>query len=151
MGPRVFHGGRLVRWVPTFVFGPADALETLRLTLPVGLWAHGGQSMGTARSTATGIPDVSFINRKRLLTIPVRFTEEEWPAVRRLIEWGQTKSSFVWFPESDPYAQDQIVSATVYLEAPRVADIVSPVPDNSYPRVSSIALTFRQIVTGDES
>lgn len=140
-----------MRWVPTFIFGPGDALETLALTLPVGLWQHGGPSMGTARRTGTGIPGVSIINRKRILTVPIRFYEEEWPAVRRLIEWGQGKRPFIWIPESDPFAQDQIVQATVYLDAPRVVDLVSPIPDANYPRVSSIALTFRQIVTGGES
>lgn len=140
-----------MRWVPTFIFGPADSLETLALTLPVGLWRHGGPSVGTARITGTGIPAVSIINRKRTLTVPVRFYEQEWPAVRRLIEWGQTKAPFIWIPESDPYSQDQIVQATVRLDAPRVADIVTPIPDASYPRVSSIALTFRQIVLGTES
>lgn len=140
-----------MRWVPTFVFGPADALETLVLTLPVALWQHGAPSMGVHRMTATGIPDVSIIHRKQTLTVPIRFYEEEWPAVRRLVEWGMTKSPFLWIPESDPLAQDQIVSATVYLDSPRVADVVSPTPDANYPRVSSLALTFRQIVSGNES
>lgn len=140
-----------MRWVPTFIFGPADALETLVLTLPVALWTHGGSSMGTRRATATGLPGVSFIHRKRTLVVPIRFYEEEWPAVRRLVEWGQTKAPFIWIPESDFYAQDQVVQTTVYLDAPRVGDVVSPVPDAGYPRVSSLALTFRQIVNGGES
>lgn len=140
-----------MRWTPTFIFGPADDLETWNARLPVGLWLHGGPSTGVARATGTGIPGVSIINRKRTLVVPVRYFEDEWPPVRRLIEWGQSKASFIWIPESDPYAQDQIVQATVYLDAPRVGDIVSPTPDASYPRVSTIALTFRQIVTGSES
>lgn len=140
-----------MRWTPTFIFGPADALETWQASLPVALWQHGGDSRGQARITATGIPDVSIINRKRTLVVPVRFYEEEWPIVRRLVEWGMTKSPFIWIPESDFYAQDQIVQATVYLDSPRVADVVSPIPDANYPRVSSLALTLRQIVTGNES
>lgn len=140
-----------MRWTPTFVFGPAESLETLTLSLPVALWLHAGPSMGVARRTATGIPAVSIINRKRTLTVPIRFNEEEWPAVRRLIEWGQTKAPFIWIPDSDPFAQDQLVSATVYLDAPRVGDVIEPEPDSRYPRVSSIALTFRQIVIGSES
>lgn len=139
-----------MRWTPRFIFGPIGVEETWNARLPVGLWIHGGPSTGIARATATGIPGVSIINRKRTLTVPVRFFEEEWPIVRRLIEWGMTKSSFVWIP--DPNATDQIVSATVYLDAPRVADVVTPIPDAAYPRVSVIALTLRQIVTGsDES
>lgn len=140
-----------MRWTPTFVFGPADALETWNARLPVGLWLHGGPSTGIARATGTGIPGVSMISRKRTLTVPVRFYEDEWPAVRRLIEWGMTKAPFTWFPESEFYAQDQLVSAVVYLDSPRVADIVSPLPDPSYPRVSTIALTLRQIAEGTES
>jgi hypothetical protein len=127
----------MMRWTPTFIFGPAASLETLTLRLPVGLWLHGGPSKGIARATATGVPGVTFTNRKRTLTVPVR-----------LIEWGQTKATFIWIPESNPYAQDQIAQAVVTLDAPRVGDVVSPIPDASYPRVSSIDLTFRQIVTG---
>lgn len=141
----------MLRWTPTFIFGPADALETWTARLPVGLWLHGGPSTGISRATATGIPGVSIINRKRTLTVPIRFYEDEWPLVRRLVEWGQSKASFLWIPESNPEWQDQIVSATVYLDAPGVTDIVTPIPDAAYPRVSSLALTLRQIVIGTES
>lgn len=128
-----------MRWVPRFIFGPEGDQETLDLTLPVALWQHGGPSMGTARATATGIPAVSIINRKRTLVVPVRFYEAEWPGVRRLVEWGQTKAPFIWIPEPD-YPEK-----TVYLDAPGVNDLVVPTTDANYPRVSSLALTFRQI------
>ncbi len=139
----------LMRWTPTFIFGPAGDEETLTLRLPVGLWQHGGQSKGVARIAGTGVPAVTFTNRKRILTVPVRLYEDEWPAVRRLVAWGQTKATFIWIPESNPHAQDQIVQAVVTLDAPRVGDIVSPEPDAGYPRALSLPLTFRQIVVGE--
>lgn len=140
-----------MRWTPTFMFGPAGDVETLALRLPVALWQHGGPSMGISRTTATGLPGITFTNRKRTLIVPVRFFEDEWPAVRRLIEWGMSKNPFIWIPESDPYAQDQIAAATVYLDTPRAAELVTPIPNGNYPRVSTIALGFRQIIIGSES
>lgn len=139
----------MMRWTPTFIFGPAGDEETLALSLPVGLWLHSGPSNGVARITGTGVPGVTFTNRKRTLLVPVRFYEHEWTAVRRLVKWGQTKASFIWIPESNIYAQDQIVSATVTLDAPRVGGVVTPEPDPQYPRVLTLDLTFRQIVLGE--
>jgi hypothetical protein len=138
-----------MRWTPTFMFGPAGDVETLALRLPVGLWRHGGPTKGIWRATATGIPGVTFTNRKRVLIVPVRFYEDEWPAVRRLVEWGQGKNPFVWIPESDPYSTAG--AATVYLESPKIIEVVQPTPDPQFPRVSSIVMSFRQIVIGAES
>lgn len=141
----------LLRWTPTFIFGPEGDLETLELSLPVALWQHSAPSIGITRRTATGVPGVTFKNRQHHITVPIRFTEAEWPAVQRLIEWGQTKAPFLWIPDSDPFSADQLPEATVILAAPRIADVVSPEPDGEYPRVMSIPLTFRQINIGSES
>lgn len=141
----------MLRWIPTFIFGPAEDLETLALSLPVALWQHSVPTIGVTRKTATGLPGVTFKNRQQMITVPIRFTESEWPAVQRLIEWGQTKAPFIWIPDSDPLGADQLPSATVILAAPRIADVVSPEPDGEYPRVMSVPLTFRQIVNGGES
>lgn len=138
-----------MRWTPTFMFGPAGDVETLALRLPVGLWRHSGPTKGIARATATGLPGVTFTHRKRVLIVPVRFYEDEWPAVRRLVEWGQGKNPFTWIPETDPYSN--VGAATVYLESPKIIEVVQPTPDPQFPRVSSIVLSFRQIVIGPES
>lgn len=140
-----------LRWTPTFIFGPDDELETWAARLPVGLWAHNVPTVGTSRKTATGIPGASLDHRKQLITVPVRFFEDELPIMRRLLEWGWTKAPFIWVPESDPYAQDQIVEASVILHAPTVTDVVSPQRDGQYPRALVLPLTFRQLVLGGES
>jgi hypothetical protein len=140
-----------LRWTPTFIFGPDDELETWEAQLPIALWAHNVPTIGTRRKTATGVPGASLSNRQQLLTVPVRFFEEELPSLRRLLEWGQTKAPFIWIPESDPYAQDQIVETTVILDSPRVGDAVAPLRDSQYPRAMVLPLTFRQLVLGGES
>lgn len=138
-----------MRWTPTFMFGPAGDIETLALRLPVGLWRHSGPTKGIARATATGLPGITFTHRKRVLIVPVRFYEDEWPAVRRLVEWGQGKNPFTWIPETDPYSP--VGAMTVYLESPKIIEVVSPTPDPQFPRVASIVMSFRQIVIGAES
>lgn len=141
-----------LRWTPTFVYGPDAAPVTLALSLPVALWRHSSRSVGVMRRTATRIPGVTVSQRTQCLTVPLRFFESEWPAVRALIEWGQTKAPFTWIPDADPYSQDQLpVTATVTLVSPKVGDPIAPEPDAIYPRVLSLALTFRQIEPGGES
>lgn len=122
--------------------------ETLVLTLPVALWRHRSTSEGIRRVTGTGFPGTTTSRRSELIVVPIRCTETEWPDVRRLIEWGQTKAPFLWYPESDPLAEDQLVNAVVTMVAPRVADPITPEPDPGYPRVLVINLTFRQIQAG---
>ena len=141
----------MTRWVPTFIYGPVDALVTLAFSLPVGVWLHSSRSGGVIRWTATGVPGPTVQLRKQCLTVPLRFTEAEWPAVRALIEWGQTKAPFTWYPESSSLDQDQMVSTQVVLEAPKVGDPIMPQPDSNYPRMLSLSVTFRQIEVGNDS
>lgn len=140
-----------LRWVPKFIYGPASGLINLELTLPVALWAHGSLSRGLIRRTATGVPGVAISQRKQILRVPLRFTESEWPAVRSLLIWGQTKAPFIWYPDSDVYAQDQLELAVVRLEAPRVNEPLEPDPDSGYPRVLGLSITLRQIEEGSQS
>lgn len=140
-----------LRWTPTFIFGPDDDLETWEAQLPVGLWGHNVPTVGTRRKTATAIPGASLLHRQQLLTVPVRFFEDELPVMRRLLEWGQTKAPFIWVPESNPLAQDQIVEASVILVSPKVGEVVTPQRDGQYPRALVLPLTFRQLVLGTDS
>lgn len=138
----------MLRWSSRFTFGPAEALEVFEPALPVGLWQNSVPTIGTARKTGTGLPGVTFGQRQQLLIVPVRYYETEWPAVRRLIEWGQTKAPFLWLPDRGAL---EIPEVEVILSAPRVADAISPEPDGRYPRVSVLRLTLRQLVAGEES
>lgn len=136
----------ILQWLPRFTFGPADDLEVFEPALPVALWQHSVPTVGITRKTATGLPGVTFRQRQQLIVVPVRYYETEWPAMRRLIEWGQTKAPFLWLPDRDGSSE-----LTVILSAPRVADAITPEPDGEYLRVSVLRLTFRQLVTGNES
>lgn len=138
----------MTQWLSRFTFGPADDLEVWLPRLAVGLWQHAVPTVGTARKTGTGLPGVTFGQRQQQLVVPVRFFEDELPVVRRLIEWGQTKATFLWWPDRGVVGSDEL---TVILAAPRVSEVVKPEPDGTYPRVSVIHLTFRQLVAGVES
>lgn len=133
---------RNLQWQSRFVFGPADALETLELELPIGLWQHSTPTVGISRKTATGVPGVTFQSRQQILIVPVRYTENEAPAVRRLIEWGQTKAPFLWTPDVADFSQ--LLETLVILASPRVGETVVPDQDGEYPRVSVVRLGLRQ-------
>lgn len=138
----------MTEWLSQFTFGPDDDLEVWLPRLPVGLWQHTVPTVGIARKTGTGLPGVTFNQRQQQLVVPVRFFEDEAPAVRRMIEWGQTKAPFLWWPDRNALGSEEF---TVILAAPRVADLVTFEPDGTYPRVSVVNLTFRQIIPGGES
>lgn len=135
-----------MRWVPVFHYGATFEL-TLALTLGVGIWDDAVSSGGGMRETADGVPGAWLTWRKQLLTVPLRFFESEWPGVRALIEWGQTKAPFIWVPESntDLMTYGLITSALVTLESPSVHDTIAPIIDPNYARVLSLPLVFRQI------
>lgn len=137
----------MTQWLSRFTFGPDDDLEVWLPRLPLGLWQHAVPTVGTVRKTGTGLPGVTFGQRQQQLVVPVRFFEDELPVVRRLIEWGQTKAPFLWWPDRNVPGSDEL---TVILSAPRVGDLVSPEPA-AFPRVSFVNLTFRQLVAGSES
>lgn len=139
----------MLQWQSRFTFGPADDLEVWEPLLPVGLWQHSVPTVGVTRKTGTGVPGVTFGQRQQLLVVPVLFYESEWPQMRRLIEWGQTKAPFLWLP--DLALPLLIPEATVILSAPRVADAITPEPHGEYPRVSSVRLTLRQLAAGEDS
>lgn len=135
-----------MRWVPTFLYGVALD-QQLVLRLGVGLWSNAVPSDGGARYTAVGTPGNWILWQKHLLTVPLRFYEEEWPGVRALIEWGQSKASFLWIPETNQELMyvGQPTEFLVTLEAPRVTDVVAPVPDGAYPRLLGLNITLRQL------
>lgn len=136
----------MTQWLSRFTFGEGPEVWLPRL--PVGLWQHSVPTVGVRRKTATGLPGVTFGQRQHQLVVPVRFYEDEAPVVRRLIEWGQSKATFLWWPDRSVIGSEEL---TVILAAPRVADLVTFEPDGQYPRVSVVNLTFRQLVAGGES
>lgn len=138
----------MTQWLSRFTFGPADDLEVWLPRLAVGLWQNAVPTVGVSRRTATGLPGATLSQRQQQLVVPVRFYEDEAPVVRRLIEWGQSKASFLWWPDRNVFGSDEL---TVILSAPRLSDVVSPEPDGQLPRVSLVSLTFRQLVAGGES
>ena len=60
--------------------------------------------------------------RDRLLTVPLRFTEAEWPSVRAWLVWAMdTGGSFDFYPD-----QDVATHYAVYLVSPQISDEVAP-------------------------
>lgn len=96
---------------------------TLLFTRPARPWIPGTQGVGAGRAeSAAGVPSVWVTRRDRLLSVPLRFTESEWPSVRAWLVWAMDGGgSFAFYPD-----QNEATSYTVYLVSPSIADEVAP-------------------------
>lgn len=125
---------------PRFVWNDGVVIHDETFALPVARWASSFPTIGGEIESDAGHPASYVVRRPRLLVVPVRYLEEEWPTIRALIEYGQTGGTFMWYPSAD----NEDESYEVILDAPALGDDVSPDIDRQYPRASSIALTLRR-------
>lgn len=97
---------------------------TLLFTRPARPWVPVSQGVGAGREvSASGVPSVWVTRRESRLSLPLRFHESEWPAVRAWLTWAlDTGSSFTLWPD-----QDAAASYPVYLEKPAPDDELKPV------------------------
>lgn len=123
-----------MRWTPRFEYAAAE----LELLLPVGLWRHLVPSVGGDIESDAGYPASYVVRRTNQLSIPLRFYESEWPAVRALLEYGQSGAALAWFPD-----RLELESFQVYLDGPTVGEPIEPLPDGAYPRALSLNILLR--------
>lgn len=131
-----------LRWAPRFDIGPEGDTENVILPYPVQVWLHGGRTVGVSRRTATGVPYASITQRRHTLAMTLQFQESDWPAVRRMLVWGQSGAPFVWHP-NDIEGLNQIEDeVSVYLDAPRIQDSFRPERDAQVPWVLRLGIVL---------
>lgn len=133
----------MIRWTPRFLWDD-DLVNDETLELPVGQWRHQPKAIGGDIESDAGYPASFVVRRDHCLYVPVRFFEDEWPTLRRLIAHGQGGGVIYWYPDVD-----EVTSYEVYLEAPALGDPVEPLPDGEYPAALSLVLTFRKASGGN--
>lgn len=98
-------------WSPRFVCSDIDFAFSMPMRPPSP--RKGG--VGGTETAAAGIPASYSVRRDYLLSVPLRFTEEEWPEVEALIDLMQTHPGATAF-----YADlNQLTPSNLcYLESP---------------------------------
>lgn len=127
-----------LRWRPRFVYGAAGV--TL-LSLPVRPWDFLENIVGGEAESGGNALAAFVIRRDQQLSVPLRFYENEWPAVRTLIEYGQTGQPLQWYPAAD----ETDIVFDVYLDGPEVGSQYDSRPDPEYPRAVSLTLVLRRV------
>lgn len=125
--------------VPTFTYDDGAPVD-LALMLPVGLWRHRLKATGGEAESDAAFPASYVVRRDYQLAIPLRFYESEWPAVRALLEFGQSGGVLTWFPDLE--SED---SFDVYLDSPAVGEEINPDPDAAYPRALVLTIVLRRV------
>lgn len=133
----------MIQWTPRF-FWDDGIINDETLALPVGRWHHQPKAIGGDIESDAGFPASFVVRRDHCLYVPVRFFEDEWPTLRRMIEHGQAEGQIAWYPD----AADLSKVYTVYLESPALGDPVEPVIDGEYPAALSLILVFRRVNGG---
>lgn len=103
---------------PRFVCGEID-FEFEFPTRP-HLPRRGG--VGGSETAAGGIPASYSIRRDHLLSVPLRFTEEDWPEVEALIDEMMTSAAVEFYRDAD----DEAPTNTCYLESPKEGEEWGP-------------------------
>ena len=127
-------------WRSRFVYGTALDLTDWETILPVRPWLHPTDTVGGARTAASGTPAAYVVRTDYNLSITLRLYETELPALATLIAWGQAAESFRWYPDADNAAYFE-----VYLEAPKAGESWQEARLGSYQRVTEVQIMLRRV------
>lgn len=110
---------------------------TLDFSQPPRPWVSGTRGVGAGSETsAAGVPSTWETRRDYPLTVPLRFTTAEWPAVRAWLLWGMRGGAFTF------HADRTALGHVCYLDAPGIDDDVQPVP-GQYPGDLELTVVLR--------
>ncbi len=106
-------------WVPKIVYNNGGVV-TLNLTWPQKQWEPKSKGVGGTDRSASGVVESFNIRREHLVTIGLRFTEEEWSDIDQWLSYFQDNqgSTFDFYFEKT----DNATLYTVYLDSPSLED-----------------------------
>lgn len=125
---------------PLFTWGETGRLL---LTLPIRPARPVEGSVGGHDFSAAGVPAGHTVRDRSDLVLPLRFFEDEWPAVRGMIRALQIGALAYWAPEADKEA----TTWAFYLVSPVAGEEFQPVRDPAYPSVYSMDIQIRSTGT----
>lgn len=111
------------------------------LTLALGPreWTPAYATVGGRAVAGSGVAASYVVRTDRLLDLPVRIEESEWPAFRTFLRLAQEHQLLTWYPD----ATELGTSFSVYLHAPALGAEWIPTRRPEYMRVLEGTLTLR--------
>lgn len=99
-----------------------NAVVDYTMALPQGEWDFESRGTGGHDVSAGGVPVAYEIRRDHVLHLTLRFPEQEWPDVERLVRHLQRDGSATFYPDQ----ADEGTSHTVYGESPKMGEEIRP-------------------------
>ena len=124
-------------WLSSFVYDSGTRTYTCELALRH--WTDSPTTVGERRIAAAGTGAVDIIRRDGLIDVPLRFYEDDWPNVWRMIQWGQTEERFTWYPD----ASDTDTVYSVYLQEPAAGSRIQYERNPEFSEQLELTITLR--------
>lgn len=125
-------------WCPRFIV----AGRSFVFQYPVTRWIPGERTTGFTAKDADGFPGTEIRLRRYTLGMNIRFTDDEWIIVREFMKLAQTGAEFSWEPNALMTVPDMPEFYNVFLDSPRVADIIRPTRDTVYLHLLTIPIVL---------
>ena len=124
---------------PRWVYNDGSAVD-YTMSLPQRAWNFGKRQFGGSDLSASGVPSAFWIRQDNLLFITIRFPVAEWDDVERLVRHGQLGGTLNFRPDqADAGTQHQ-----VYIDEPKINDVIRPQRDAENQRTFELELTLRR-------
>ena len=111
-----------LEWRPAYDWVVCEVLSALTLALPQRPWTPGTRGVGSARTISNGSAEAFKLRRDELFRQRIRFWEDEWPGVRRMISDLQDNAVVCnVYPDQDSFDHYEC-----YLIGPAMGEDVYP-------------------------
>ncbi len=123
---------------PKWVYNDGGAV-TYTMALPQRPWDYGKRQVGGSDVSGAGVPAAFTIRQENLFYVTIRFPLSEWASVERLVRHGQGGGTVAFYPD-----QAEGTNHTVYIDEPRMGEIIRPRRDPQDQRTFELDLTLRR-------
>lgn len=123
-----------IPWTPKIVYPGGTILCTRPMEPPTPGW----RGVGGAERSGAGVVASFLIADEYLLTVPLVFSEADWPAVLAWVRFGALGGAFTFFPDLNVNAP-----LSCYLDAPKLGGDVQPTR-HTYPGMWKLTVTLRR-------
>ena len=123
---------------PKWVYNDGGAV-TYTMALSQRPWNYGKRQVGGSDVSAAGVPAAFTIRQENFLYVTIRFPVSEWASGERLVRHGQAAGTITFYPD-----QSEGTTHTVYLDEPRMGEVIQPRRNPQDQRTLELDLTLRR-------
>ncbi len=122
---------------PRWVYNDGAAVD-FTMALPQRTWDFGKRRVGGSDVSGAGVPAAFVIREENLLFITIRFPVSEWDNVERFVRHGQGGGTLIFYPDASG------TNHTVYIDEPRIDEVIQPKRDSKDQRTLELDITLRR-------